>query len=222
MSSSGRKTILRDKTTPKTRTLREELRQVTHERLLNAAKELLEKKNAESITVDQIAKHAGTNRTTFYLHFEDKTDIAFKIRARYRSGDIQTISRYLSGPDGISKADISSWIRHRARFFSKHREIIKLGTESLNKRPEHVREFLDQTREILKTAFAGFLSRFGDDEQDLVLAELLLCSVMLNRYLYMTVIQDLKMPFKKAPDAMVNIWFNLLTRRPDRKRKSKQ
>lgn len=221
MRSSGKKIPSQENTAPKTRSLREELKQVTYERLLNAAKELLEKEGAESVTVDQIAKRAGTNRTTFYLHFEDKTDIAFKIRARYRSGDIQSISHYLSNPDGISREDISKWIRHRARFFSKHREIIKLGTESLNKRPEHVREFLDQTQEILKTAFAGYLSRFGKDERDLALAELLLCSVMLNRYLYLTVIQDLKMPFKKASDAIVDIWFNLLTHHPVRQRKPK-
>ena len=221
MRKSGRKTIPRTNTAPKTRSLRDELKQVTHERLLNAAKELLEKQGAESVTVDQIAKRAGTNRTTFYLHFEDKTDIAFKIRARYRSGDIHTLSHYLANPDGISREDISRWIRHRARFFSKHREIIKLGTESMNKRPEHVREFLDQTREILKTAFAGFLSRFGKDERELVLAELLLCSVMLNRYLYMTVIQGLKTPFKKAPDAIVEIWFNLVKRHPAGRRMPK-
>src|SRR3990172_6720043 len=106
MRKSGRKTIPRANTPPINRSLREELKQVTHERLLNAAKELLEKQGAESVTVDQIAKRAGTNRTTFYLHFEDKTDIAFKIRARYRSGDIQTISHYLSNPDGISRDDI--------------------------------------------------------------------------------------------------------------------
>jgi len=77
-----------------------------------------------------------------------------------------------------------------------------------------MQEFMDQTIEILNAGFAGFLGKFGQDERELVLAELLLCSVMLNRYLYITVIQEVKLPFKTVPDAIVEIWFNLLSRQP--------
>ncbi|OGT72216.1 MAG: hypothetical protein A3I78_09040 [Gammaproteobacteria bacterium RIFCSPLOWO2_02_FULL_56_15] len=213
--NNGRKTRIKSaKSDNRTMTLREELKQVTHERLLNAAKELFEQEGAETVTVDQIARQAGTNRTTFYLHFEDKTDIAFKIRSRYRDGDIRSITHYLTGGNGVSRNDILKWIRHRSSFFRKHRAIIQLGTESLNKKPELMQEFMDQTIEILNAGFAGFLGKFGQDERELVLAELLLCSVMLNRYLYITVIQEVKLPFKTVPDAIVEIWFNLLSRQP--------
>ncbi len=44
----------------------------TRQLLENAFRELLEEKDFQSITVQDIAARAGVNRATFYAHFEDK------------------------------------------------------------------------------------------------------------------------------------------------------
>lgn len=198
--------------------IREEQKRVTYERLLNAAKELFETAGADEVTIDQIAKRAGTNRTTFYLHFEDKAHIAFKIRTRYMQLDMNHISRYLVNKKDISRDDISRWIKTRANTFRKLRTVIELGSESLNRKPELMQEFLIQTNEILATGFRDFLARFNAEEREYLQAELFLGAVLLNRYLYITVVQGLEFPLTKVPEVLVGFWYNLLSRKPTKKR----
>lgn len=197
--------------------IREEQKRVTYERLLNAAKELFETAGADEITIDQIAKRAGTNRTTFYLHFEDKAHIAFKIRTRYQQLDIDHISRYLVNKKEISRDDISRWIKTRANTFRKLKTVIELGSESLNRKPELMQEFLIQTNEILATGFRDFLVRFDAEEREYIQAELFLGAILLNRYLYITVVQGLEFPPPKVPEVLVGFWYNLLSRKPAKK-----
>jgi AcrR family transcriptional regulator len=197
--------------------IREEQKRVTYERLLNAAKELFETAGADGVTIDQIARRAGTNRTTFYLHFEDKAHIAFKIRTQYMELDINHISRFLLNKKGVTRNDISRWIKTRAKTFRKLKTVIEIGSESLHRKPELMQEFLLQTNEIVVTAFRDFLIQFEPDEQELLLAELFLGGILLNRYLYITVIQGLKFPPPKVPEALVNYWYNLLSRKPGKK-----
>jgi AcrR family transcriptional regulator len=185
--------------------------------LLNAAKELFETAGADEVTIDQIAKRAGTNRTTFYLHFDDKANIAFKIRTRYMQLDIDHISRFLVNKKGVTRDDISRWIKIRAKTFRKLKTVIELGSESLNRKPELMQEFLIQTNEILATAFKDFLARFDDKEREFIQAELFLGAVLLNRYLYITVVQGLKFPPVKVPEVLVEFWYNLLSRKPGNK-----
>lgn len=198
--------------------IREEQKRVTYERLINAAKELFETAGADEVTIDQIAKRAGTNRTTFYLHFEDKAHIAFKIRARYTQLDINHIARYLVNKKGVTREDISRWIKTRAGTFRKLKTVIELGSESLNRKPELMQEFLVQTNEILATGFKDFLDQFDAAEREFLQAELFLGAVLLNRYLYITVVQGLEFPPPKVPEVLVGFWYNLLSRKPGKKR----
>jgi AcrR family transcriptional regulator len=197
--------------------IRAEQKQVTYERLLNAAKDLFESAGADEVTIDQIARRAGTNRTTFYLHFEDKAHIAFMIRVRYMQMDITHILRYLDKKKGVTKDDVKRWIKNRGKTFSKLKTVIELGTVSLNSKPELMQEFLLQTNAILAEGFRNFLGQFEAEEREYLQAELLMGAIMLNRYLYITVVQGLEFPLRKMNEVLVDYWFTLLSRKPGRK-----
>jgi AcrR family transcriptional regulator len=55
--------------------LREAQKQLTHERLLDAAAELFSTQGYASTTIEDIATSAGATRATFYLHFSSKSDV---------------------------------------------------------------------------------------------------------------------------------------------------
>jgi AcrR family transcriptional regulator len=193
--------------------LRDEQKRVTYERLLNAAKELFETTDAADVTIDQIARRAGTNRTTFYLHFEDKSHIAFKIRIRYMPGEIENILHYLGDPDGITHDGIKRWIRNRTTRVRKLRTVIQLGTEIMNRKPELMLEFISQIAHVLDTGFAAHLDRLDADTRERVRAEMQLAALTLNRYLYITVVQDLAFPSKQGFEALIELWYRILTTR---------
>jgi AcrR family transcriptional regulator len=70
------------------------------ERLVRAAFDLFAQNGFEQTTVDQIAAHAGTGRTTFFRHFPTKESVVFPdhdailtaVAARLRSGGPATVS----------------------------------------------------------------------------------------------------------------------------------
>lgn len=56
--------------------MKQDRRQIkTRNAILDACNKLLETKNIEQITINDIAKEANINRGTFYLHFKDKYEM---------------------------------------------------------------------------------------------------------------------------------------------------
>ncbi|MCU1689386.1 MAG: TetR/AcrR family transcriptional regulator, partial [Jatrophihabitantaceae bacterium] len=56
-------------------TVRDELRELTHQRLLAAAELVFQRDGYSRSTVGNITQAANVNRATFYLHFTDKADV---------------------------------------------------------------------------------------------------------------------------------------------------
>src|SRR3989442_1789694 len=61
-------------TLPK-QTLREAQRELTRQRLLDAASQVFQEKGYENTTVEAIVAAAKVSRATFYLHFDSKADV---------------------------------------------------------------------------------------------------------------------------------------------------
>jgi AcrR family transcriptional regulator len=61
------------------RLTREESREQTRQRLLDAAAALLAKKGLGTVSVEDIARHAGYTRGAFYSNFKSKTDLFIEL-----------------------------------------------------------------------------------------------------------------------------------------------
>ena len=61
--------------TDKTKSLREQQRAYTRQRLIEAAGQVFATRGYPDATVDEIASEAGASRATFYLHFKGKTEL---------------------------------------------------------------------------------------------------------------------------------------------------
>jgi len=59
--------------------LRAAQKQMTHELFLARALELFQAQGYAATTIDDIATAAGSNRTTFYLHFSSKADVVSQL-----------------------------------------------------------------------------------------------------------------------------------------------
>lgn len=60
-------------------TVRDEMRELTHQRLLAAAQVTFERDGYARTTINGITQAAGVNRATFYLHFADKAEALFEV-----------------------------------------------------------------------------------------------------------------------------------------------
>lgn len=77
------------------RLTREESREQTRQRLLEAAAALLVKKGLAAVSVEDIAKHAGYTRGAFYSNFKSKTDLFIELLKRSHQHIQQELQAFL-------------------------------------------------------------------------------------------------------------------------------
>ncbi|WP_158598034.1 TetR/AcrR family transcriptional regulator [Noviherbaspirillum saxi] len=90
--------------------LRQEQKRLTYERLLASAIEVFEETGYRAATIAQIAQHAGADRTTFYLHFKNKSDVATGIARRHTSAT----AKHFHALDNLSNPslkDVRAWVK---------------------------------------------------------------------------------------------------------------
>lgn len=110
--------------------LQEARRAFTRKHVCDAARDLFYRQGYEATTFEQIAKAAGTRRTTLYSHFRDKEDILEAISDEYHAGLCALVDR-LPGP-APSREEIDTWIASLVDFVKRERApatlVIGLGT----------------------------------------------------------------------------------------------
>lgn len=87
--------------------------------ICSAARELFHAQGYGATTFDQIAKAAGTRRTTLYSHFRDKAEILELIAEEYQAG-LCALVAMLDGPVP-SRPEIESWIAAMVEFVAAER-----------------------------------------------------------------------------------------------------
>lgn len=103
----------------KPQSLQEARKKFARNHICDAARDLFYQQGYAATTFEQIAKAAGTRRTTLYSHFSDKAEILEVITSDYYAGLI-TIIETLPGPvpDRIA---IDSWIDDLVSFVVRQR-----------------------------------------------------------------------------------------------------
>ncbi len=192
--------------------IREEQKKLTCKRLMSSAQSLFEEHGPEEVTIDQIARHAGTNRSTFYLHFHDIGDISLKIHQQHTRQITAATKQLFRENTDVSREELRDWLQQNAELFRQHDKVVELGAVWAHKKPELMQEFLDQNNEIIERGFKAFLEQFPAEAQERIKSELQLNFLALNYYYFITEIQKLDM----APhvfDIMLERWYSLLSRK---------
>ncbi|MEU5209314.1 TetR family transcriptional regulator [Streptomyces sp. NPDC020742] len=103
-------------TSERKRLTREESRQQTRDRLLDAAAELFTERGVNGTSVEQIAERAGYSRGAFYGNFEDKNALVAELlqhRTRREMAEVRTLTQgATSFTDALDK--LRAWNRDRA------------------------------------------------------------------------------------------------------------
>lgn len=196
-------------------TLRDQQKELTRTRLIDAARELFNELGVQHTTIDQIARHAGTTRATFYLHFENKAEIASHFVSIY-SEEAVTGIRAMFTAGRASKASIAAWLRDVSVFCQSH------GTNLVEIEPllvgekDYMSKMVRDSHGVVLAGFEPFIARFRGAEQDRVRAELLLQLILTQRYLFIGVIHEIEFPEKRVFDSLVDMWHRILSRTPRR------
>jgi AcrR family transcriptional regulator len=129
--------------------LRAAHKELTRQRIREAAKALFHQSGVVSTTMDQIAAAAGVSRPTVYVHFRDKEAVVEDI-ARAYAEHAQAVNRTFPGPEPTT-AQIRAWLEDKVGFYREERISLSLlyqaGHGASGKPPALVRDLMGMVLE---------------------------------------------------------------------------
>jgi len=105
--------------------LREQQKQVTRQRLLDAAREMFAEKGYAATTVDDITEAAGASRATFYLHFASKPDLVVALTDDLIPGALTYFEQLDEVLGAGSRSDLRDWMARAMKWFETHQAEIE-------------------------------------------------------------------------------------------------
>ncbi|HEX7855190.1 MAG TPA: TetR/AcrR family transcriptional regulator [Sphingobium sp.] len=142
--------------------LREAHRQVTRQRISDAAREIFHRDGYRDARLEEVAQLAGLSRSTLYQHFGDKESILTEVAEPYRLGLLALVEE-MPGPNP-TRNEIDVWIARLARFVATERVPTILIVELAN--GEDSPAPLQQIGSDLLTALANRYPAFSRALQD--------------------------------------------------------
>jgi AcrR family transcriptional regulator len=197
-------------------TVRDELRELTHQRLLSAAQTVFERDGYLGTTVGNITRAANVNRATFYLHFTDKADVLLAV-LRTNLADTPAYWREIDAAlvDG-GRGELRSSLSNTLRWYEQHGRLLVPVREALATDHRLV-EQTDGTFAGFADEMSGYLARVQPDERDRAHLRLQLLIIQLDQIAFRLVVQHRQgMDREVTLDELTDIWRLVLpaARRP--------
>jgi AcrR family transcriptional regulator len=195
-----------DPGTPPSTTVREELREVTRQRLLSAAEAVFSRDGYSGATVGDIATGANVSRATFYLHFTDKSDALMAVM-RTNLADTpeywQEVDAALVSGD---RAALRASLGNTLRWYEQHAGLLRPVREGLAANPS-----LAQQASSPFAGFAdemsGYLDRVLPQDRARAHLRLQLLMIQLDQLAYRLVVLGLRdLDREGMLDELTDIW----------------
>ncbi|QCP50347.1 TetR/AcrR family transcriptional regulator [Trinickia violacea] len=189
--------------------IREEQKQRTRDRILDAAFEIFQEVGFRAATVDEIMKRAGAGRATFYLHFKDKMEIAAGIGRR--SGVVVAERfRRLDSLVAPTRADVRAWLEEDVAERRNNDVLVHVIHEAMTTDPGFGQEYLDYCGRIAQRVMVNTIARWPEERQALARSRFVCLFIMLDRVEFHMLCQGLNFGGCDPLDAVAEILWNEL------------
>jgi AcrR family transcriptional regulator len=185
-------------------TLRDEQRRLTRRRLADAAVDLFEEVGYAAATADGIAKRAGANRATFYLHYASKADVVLELMDGMHDDVIDVIAPVGALQDP-TRAQVRAWLADVVAFFEANRALVDAHHQAMPVEPRVAQRWWRGYE-----AMVDALPALWRDERDRL--RVIAALVGLERMCWYHVVADVPMEGDAMLDALTEDWCELLHR----------
>ena len=158
--------------------LRDDQRAFTHQRLREAALQVIEHTGYPGATIDEIAAAAGASRATFYLHFKSKADLIRELVETMP--DRQHVWDELGAMRDPSAAEVRAWLDGVVAMYDTHRLYFLAVEQAVAVEPELTEDYYRQVDHYLDTAAAALHEEVEDAR-----LHLMLLWVQLSRFCFL-------------------------------------
>jgi AcrR family transcriptional regulator len=192
--------------TPPSTTVREELREVTRQRLLSAAEAVFQRDGYSGTTVGNIAASANVSRATFYLHFTDKADVLLALMR----ADLAETPDYWREVDAALVAGDRTALRaslaNTLNWYEQHSNLLRPVREALAVNPSLVRQ-VEGSFAGFADEMSGYLAGVRPEDRDRAHLRLQFLMIQLDQLAYRIVVLGQKSIDREVMlDEVTDIW----------------
>jgi AcrR family transcriptional regulator len=180
-------------------TLRDEQRRFTRRRLADAALELFEEIGYAAVTADAIAKRAGANRPTFYLHYASKADVVLELMDAMHD-DVIAVLAPMGAFDSPAREDVRAWLADVVAFFEANRALVDAHHQAMPVEPRVAQRWWSGFEQM-----ADAMPRLWGDARDRI--GLITALVGLERMCWFHVIAEVPVDRDLLLDRMADDWY---------------
>lgn len=184
------------------KSLRSQQRDFTRARFIDAALEIFEEVGFHEATIDMITNRAGANRSTFYLHFKDKTDLMLAADERISPSGYETLALLNDVTEPTFK-QFRVWIEELAESWENNHKIYEAIMQAQLTNPLVAKNNYRIISEIL----APFLSRFKGKKRAEASHKLQMFYMQFEIYFYTTICECAEKPSSDALDALAELGY---------------
>jgi AcrR family transcriptional regulator len=193
--------------------LQQEQKDATRDRLLRAAETVFAERSYVASTVEDIIRHAGASRTSFYRHFDSKWAVASALCGEVMPS-VWQLWRELAQYGKPTEAQIVSWLERRLDLYHAHRALFETLKQAVAIEPiglQAVDATHDQTIAVLATGIPAFALATGrphgsDDIQ--IRAHLLM--IQLDEFNYLLAVRGWNVDRKLAVQVMARQFLRFI------------
>jgi AcrR family transcriptional regulator len=191
------------------RTLRDDQRDSTRQRLVRAAQELFAE-HGYSATLEEIALRAGASRATFYLHFTTKADLLVEIASDHHDGIITQYARLDEALHVRSRPAVRAWLSDTLAMMEGVKLLYHAFDQAAATDPK-VRAAVRESLELRPDAMPKYLAEWPTSEQGGARLRIELLVLQLERfYLRWAVTDTLAADRDQAVDVLTDMWYAAL------------
>jgi AcrR family transcriptional regulator len=157
---------------------REIMKRETRWRLEDAAIKMIREHGFHAMTIEQIAKAAGSTRPTFYQYFKDKADLIHFIQERHIAPEMIAILQRLDALVGADWQYFRAWVSEYAATWKRIHIFFDAYSEASQLDPAIARTIVPNTAQVT-AHMTQLLGRFQGEEQRRVMGKIDLLLTML-------------------------------------------
>ncbi len=186
----------------KQQSLRSQQRNFTRARFIDAALEIFEEVGFHEATIDMITKRAGANRSTFYLHFKDKTDLMLAADERISPSGHETFAM-LNEVENPTFKQFREWIEQLATSWENNHKIYEAIMQAQLTNPSVAKN----NYRIVSGILEPYLSRFRGKKRTQASHKLEMFCMQFEIYFFTTICECAERPSADALDALAELGY---------------
>jgi AcrR family transcriptional regulator len=146
---------------------------------------MLRRHGFRAMTVEQIARAAGTTRTTFYQYFKSKSDLIYFLQEAYIGPEMVAISVKLDAIVNPTWQSLRDWITEYSRTWDRIHIFLEAYSDALLTDPAVAATAIPNTYRVT-AHMTNILSRFAAEERERAHGKLVILLSVVSQMLSLT------------------------------------